>query len=185
MTYQGTRRKVFISHYKGDVGAVRNFIDKWAYGEKVFIPKELGVYDNEDFINSSDTAYVMSQIRKKYLKDSSVTIVLMGTCTHSRRYVDWEIKSSLQQGATTPNGLLGIVLPSLSQAPYLPERFGANYSKNEACYAEYHWAPSSKEQLGNWIETTHSARSTKTHLIQNSKDMWKYNRQCSIHSETH
>jgi len=69
MAYKGIRRKVFISHYKGDVTAVGNFIDKWAYEEEVFIPKQLGVYDDEDFINSTDTDYVMSQIRKKYLID--------------------------------------------------------------------------------------------------------------------
>jgi hypothetical protein len=31
MAYNGVRRKVFVSHYKGDVNAVGNFIDKWAY----------------------------------------------------------------------------------------------------------------------------------------------------------
>ena len=105
MTYLGIRRNVFVSQYKGDATAVQDFIDKWAYEEGVFIPKQLGVYDDEDFINSSDTAYVMQQIKKKYLNDSTVTIVLLGTCTHSRRYIDWEIKASLQQGEATPNGL--------------------------------------------------------------------------------
>ncbi len=119
MVYSGIRRKVFISHYKGDIDAVQAFLDKWADEERVFIPKQLGVYDDEDFINSTDTDYVMSQIKKKYLSDSTVTIVLLGTCTHSRRYVDWEIKSSLRRGSYTPNGLLGIVLPELSTAPHL------------------------------------------------------------------
>ena len=32
--------------------------------------------------------------------------------SHSRRYVDWEIKTSLRRGSYTPNGLLGIILPS-------------------------------------------------------------------------
>jgi hypothetical protein len=36
----------------------------------------------------------MSEIRRKYLGNASVTIVLIGSCTHSRRYVDWEIKLS-------------------------------------------------------------------------------------------
>lgn len=185
MTYSGIKRKVFVSHYKGDANAVGNFITKWAREEGVFIPKELGVYDSEDFINSTDTAYVMRQIREKYLQDSTVTIVLMGECTHSRRYIDWEIKSSLQQGTTTPNGLLGIVLPYLSEAPYLPERFAANYSNNVECYASYHWSPSTAEQLGRWIEEAYDARTAKPHLIKNSNDMWKYNHKCNIHEVTH
>ena len=82
MAYNGIRRKVFISHYGVDRTAVRSFIDKWS---NVFIAKELGVYDDEDFIDSNNGSYVMSQIRQKYLSDSTVTIVLLGTCTHSRR----------------------------------------------------------------------------------------------------
>ena len=82
MSYSGVRRKVFISHYGGDRDAARRFIDKWS---GVFIPKQLGIYTNEDFINSNNVDYVMSQIRSKYLGDSTVTIVLVGTCTHSRR----------------------------------------------------------------------------------------------------
>ncbi len=76
-------------------------------------PKYWVANDNYDFINSTDTDYVMKCIRENYLSDSTVTIVLIGSCTHSRRYVDWEIKSSLRQGQyTTPNGLIGILLPS-------------------------------------------------------------------------
>ena len=54
----------------------------------------------------------MAEIRRKYLLDSSVTILLIGSCTHSRRYVDWEIKSSLRRGMNVPSGLLAYVLPS-------------------------------------------------------------------------
>ena len=62
----------------------------------------------------------MNQIREKCLLDSTVTIVLLGKCTHSRRHVDWEIKSSLRQGASAPNGLIGIVLPSQGRGAFLP-----------------------------------------------------------------
>lgn len=176
MSYNGTRRKVFVSHYGADRDAVRNFIDKWS---DVFIAKELGVYDDEDFINSNDGDYIMSQIRSKYLSDSTVTLVIMGTCTHSRRYIDWEIKSSLRQGNYTPNGLLGIVLPSLSSAPYLPDRFSKNWKKDEECYAEYHWAPSSADQLGRWIDDAFNARASSSHLIENTQNMWSNNRKCN------
>lgn len=80
----------------------------------------------------------MTQIRNKYLKDSTVTIVLMGSCTHSRRYVDWEIKSSLRQGENIPNGLLGILLPSQNDSAYLPQRFEQNLTRYKVnCYAKY------------------------------------------------
>lgn len=55
---------------------------------------------NDDIINSTDTNYVMRRIRELYLKDSTVTIVLMGKYTYTRRYVDWEIQASLRNGET-------------------------------------------------------------------------------------
>lgn len=182
MAYNGVRRKVFISHYGVDRDAVRSFIDKWS---DVFIAKELGVYDNADFIDSNDGDYVMSRIRQDYLSDSTVTIVLMGTCTHSRRYIDWEIKSSLTQGSNTPNGLIGIVLSNVKEAPHIPERFAANFSKTEDCYAQYHWAPTSEEQLGRWIEEAFDSRTGKTDVIKNSQAMWSYNRKCENCGENH
>ncbi len=103
------------------------FIDQWATLEGVFTPKILDASDKDDFINSDNPEYVMSQIRKKYLGDSSITIVLTSKCTHSRRYIDWEIKSSLRQGTYTPNGLIGILLPSMGTTTHLPPRFKENW----------------------------------------------------------
>src|ERR1041385_7082142 len=105
--YSGIKRRVFVAHYGGDKTEVDQFIYLWGTREGVFNPLALGTFDNEDFIRSSNPEYVMSQIRNKYLGDASVTIVLLGRCTHSRRYVDWEIKASLRQGTDSlPNGLL-------------------------------------------------------------------------------
>lgn len=186
MTYSGTKRKVFVSFYQGDKSEVDKFIAKWSVQEGVFTAKVLGASDNDDFIDSDDTDYVMSQIRKKYLGDSSVTIVLMGACTHSRRYVDWEIKSSLTQGDTPPNGLLGILLPSQGDSAHLPPRFKENWEKEETnCYARYRSAPTSADQLGGWIEDAVAARTARANLITNSQAMMKYNAKCKVHEETH
>lgn len=182
----GEKRKVFISHYKGDKDEVEEFIKKFANEENVFIPKVLGANDNDDFINSTDTDYVMTQIRKKYLDDSTVTIILVGSCAHSRRYVDWELKSSLRQGSYTPNGVMGIILPSKGKNAYLPQRLEANWEEGHGnCYARYWVYPSTAKQLHDWIEDAFSARTSRAHLIKNSQDMMKYNRQCSVCNVTH
>jgi hypothetical protein len=186
MAYQGTKRRVFISHYKGDSDEVDAFIDYFVNEQGVFTPYMLGANDNDDFIDSTNTDYVMSQIRKKYLKDTTVTIILVGSCTHSRRYVDWEIKSSLTQGETFPNGLMGIILPSQSKSAYMPPRLEENWSKGHSnCYARYWIYPSSVEQLGNWIEDAYSARTSRANLIKNSQDMMKYNARCKVCGVTH
>ena len=182
----GVKRKVFISHYKGDKDEVEAFIEKFANEENVFIPKVLGANDNDDFIESTDTDYVMTQIRKKYLDDSTVTIVLVGSCTHGRRYIDWELKSSLRQGTYTPNGVMGIILPSKGKNAYLPPRLEANWGEGHGnCYARYLVYPSSAKQLHDWIEDAYDARTSRANLIKNSQEMMKYNRQCTVCNVTH
>lgn len=184
--YQDVRREVFVSFYQGNKTEVDNFINKWAAQETVFIPRALGISNNDDLINSDDPEYVMSQIRKKYLGNSTVTIVLLGRCTHSRRYVDWEIKTSLRQGDYTPNGLLGILLPSAGQAAHLPPRFQDNWDQNHSnCYARYYPYPTTAVQLREWIEDAFSARTKRASLINNSSDMMKYNSKCLVCGVTH
>lgn len=184
--YYGTKRNVFISFHQADRAEVDAFVARWATREGVFTPKILGASDNDDFINSADPDYVMSQIRAKYLGDSTVTIVLIGKCTHSRRYVDWEIKSSLRQGTYTPNGLLGILLPSAGGSAHLPTRFHENWHREETqCYARYRSAPTSVDELGGWIEDAFAARTARANFIQNTVDMMKYNAACKICGVTH
>ena len=181
-----TKHRVFISHYGGDHDEVNDFIDEFGNTEGIFMPRVLGANENYDLIDSTKTDYVMRQIRVKYLEDTTVTIVLIGSCTHSRRYVDWEIKSSLTQGSSTPNGLIGILLPSQGDSGNLPPRLRANWCKGHRnCYARYYVYPDTPSQLGDWIEDAFDARTSRAHLINNSKDMMKYNAKCEICKETH
>lgn len=178
------RRKCFISYCAGDTKEVEKFIND--FGD-VFIPKVIGITDKDDFIDSNDSGYVMSKIREKYLGDSSVTICLIGSCTHSRRYIDWELKATLRGGSYTPNGLIGIVLPSLGGSAHLPPRFKQNWNKEDSSkgYATYYSYPSSKEALRKWIEDAHSRRTSHTDFIVNTQSMHKNNRECTVHKETH
>lgn len=177
-----SRRKCFISYYRGDTLEVNRFLSD--FGE-AFIPKAIGVTDGDDFINSNDSDYVMNRIRAKYLGDSTVTILLLGACTHSRRYIDWELKATLRQGEYTPNGLIGITLPSVNGRTNLPPRFKENWSSDHARYALYRPYPQSRQQLKGWIEEAYGRRVSHAHRIVNSQEMFKYSRQCLVHSATH
>jgi hypothetical protein len=91
----------------------------------------------------------------------------------ARRYVDWEIQASLRHGETvTPNGLLGIVLPSVASNPIPPERLKINLpTKNKPeAYAQWYVYPSSKNSLVEMIEQAYIARTTKAHLIENPRE---------------
>lgn len=199
---QPVKRQVFISHFGDNKTEVDGFIYRWSTMEEVFTPKALGTFHNEDFINSNDTDYVMGEIRRKYLMDSSVTILLIGKCTHSRRYVDWELKSSLRRGLNVPNGLLAYVLPSAmppshnllgeipwtSRAwPHLPERLSDNWNYNnpEQCYARYFVAPNSAAELRQQIESAVADRTNRADLIRNDRIMMCNNGKCRVCGVTH
>ena len=197
------KRNVFISSFHADRSEVDRFIYRWALQEEVFTPKALCTFDNDDFINSTNTEYVMSEIRRKYIGDASVTIVLIGSCTHSRRYVDWEIKASLRQGDSLPNGLLAYVLPSAMPPaygalgvllerdkrtwPHLPERLAANwnYYQQQSSYARYFETPTHASDLRQQIENAFWDRTNRASLIKNDSLMMKYNGKCRICEITH
>jgi Thoeris protein ThsB, TIR-like domain len=96
------RHKCFLSYHSADATEVLDFVESF---DDVFIPKAIGVSDDDPFIDSYDTDYVMDHIRDKYLANSTVTIVLIGACTWSRKYVDWEVYSSLRRDSN--NRLIG------------------------------------------------------------------------------
>jgi len=175
------RHKVFISYHHDDQDRVNEFIDTFDYERRVFITRALGVGMADDIIDNTDTDYVMRRIRELYLKDSTVTIVLIGKCTWARRYVDWEIQASLRHGETvTPNGLLGIVLPSAGKKPTPPDRLYKNLKSenSDEGYAQWFWYPQRKDTLTNWIEDAFQARTSRANFIVNPRDRFKYNRTC-------
>lgn len=181
---KASRRKCFISYYAGDTAEVERFLADF---DGAFIAKVIGVTDADDFIDSSDSDYVMSRIREEYLGDSTVTICLIGSCTHSRRYVDWELKATLRQGSYTPNGLLGIILPYQGRSAHLPQRFEANYNADDQTkgYGRFMVYPNSVDVLKGWIEDCYNRRTTHAHYISNSQSMFTNNRKCLVHSEWH
>lgn len=173
------RRKCFISYHHADQYFVNKFIRDFDHEYDCFIARGLGEEMSADIIQSTDTSYIMRRIREKFLKGSTVTIVLLGECTWARRYVDWEIQASLRQGEyTVPNGLLGIKLPSYRGN--LPNRFRLNLRSpgQEDCYARHREYPESTSSLVQSIENAYQRRYTHRHLINNPRDRMSYNRQC-------
>ncbi len=85
-------------------------------------------------VRSDDHEYVAHRIREEHIVGSSLTIVLCGTETHKRKYVDWEIHSTLLH----KKALLGIILPTCSQTSngnlIVPDRF---YQNTQSGYAHY------------------------------------------------
>lgn len=156
-----TRHKCFLSYHRDDTDKV-----------EAFIPRVLGVTDEDDFIDSTDTDYVMDCIREKYLTDSTVTIVLIGNCTWARRYVDWGVYSTLRNDKSNRrSGLMAVTLPSGASDPArkLPARVDDNVINEKEGYARWWKYPSSVKDLRSCIEIAFNARSTLDHLIVNAR----------------
>jgi len=76
----------------------------------VFIPNSVKIGDIDP---SMSTDAVRAKIRDDYLRNSTVTVVLVGINTWQRKHVDWEISSSIRSTAlSSRSGLLGIILPT-------------------------------------------------------------------------
>jgi hypothetical protein len=187
------RRKVFVSyHHAQDQKYANEFRTFYGWND-TFLDRSL-----PDEIDSYDNDYIMSQIRQKHLKESTVTVVLIGRNTWSRKWVDWEIFSSLRPySGRTVNGLLGILLPEYTK---LPPRLEANYNVKNGYQVGYaillNWAdiapppmwrlmPNSslmklsierkKSKLTEYIEHAYNNR-TKTYLINNTEQRFKNNK---------
>jgi hypothetical protein len=78
-----TRHKCFVSFHRADQLAVVAFKGLFDDTHDTFIFR--GQEMPEDIIRSKDDNYVMSRIRERFLQDSTVTIVLVGSCTWSRK----------------------------------------------------------------------------------------------------
>lgn len=184
-TTEPIRRVVFISHSHLHESETKQFLKDF---QGVFSPRLIGARNQDDFIESADPDYVMRRIREKHIGVASVTIVLIGSCTHSRRYVDWEIKASLQQGKDRlPNGLLAIQLPSCPNGAFLPPRFAQNLRVNDHHgYARYYQYPRNPAELRRWIEEAIQARRTIADRISNPSDvMMTNNAKCRVCGVTH
>lgn len=171
------RRKCFVSYHAEDIDEVTGFVENFS---GVFIPKVIGVSDSDPLVNSGNTDYIMQQIRARYLTDSTVTIVMIGKCTWARKYVDWEIFSTLRNDATNGrSGLMAVNLPSAGKTWHrLPDRLDDNIRKDEPSYAKYYVPPTSEGALREWIEDAFTARTTRTHLIANSRARKVNNSSC-------
>ena len=105
--HQTPRHKVFVSFHHDDQICKDWFVT--LMGDDM-VDESVG---HGDIDNRLPADRMRQIIRDKFIRDASVTVVLIGPCTWQRKYVDWEIGSSLRKTDKNPRcGLLGILLPN-------------------------------------------------------------------------
>ena len=102
--------RVFISYHHENDQYYKNYLVNIGSQYKIFLNYSVDTGDISDYL--SDEA-IREKIRDEYLRDSTVTIVLVGLETKGRKHVDWEIYSSMIDGKVNKkSGILVANLPS-------------------------------------------------------------------------
>jgi len=171
------RHKVFVSyHHANQDQHYRNqFENLFTNVYDIMVTKSVQIGDINPNLN---TETIRRKIRDEYLRDSTVTVVLIGTETWKRKHVDWEIGSSIRDTTYNPrSGLLGIFLPTydLRNNDYNPHTIPPRLYDNVKCgYAKlYKWSSNHYEVQG-WIHEAFNRR--RNVLPDNSFPSFKDNR---------
>ena len=133
------RHRTFISfHHANDESYKKIF--ELRFGNRFGVVAPGAVQDGEIDPNCRPDT-IRRIIRDRYLRDTSVTVVLVGSETWKRKHVDWEISSSLRNTELNPrSGLLGILLPTHpnhDKGYYTPELIPPRLHDNIECgYSE-------------------------------------------------
>ncbi len=105
------RHKVFVSYHHARDQSYRDRFERlFAYDHDIMVSRSVQI---GDIPANLTTETVRQKIRDEYLRESTVTVVLIGAETWQRKHVDWEIASSIRHTEfNLRSGLLGILLPS-------------------------------------------------------------------------
>ncbi|WP_372013896.1 TIR domain-containing protein [Tistrella mobilis] len=158
------RRRIFVSyHHGGDQVYYDEFSRQFHDIHEIVTDNSL-----ERPIDSNNPEYVMRRIRENHIQGTSCTIVLVGRETHARKYVDWEIKATLDKR----HGLIGIQLPTAWGAACMPDRLADNVNSGYAVYGTWAEITASAAACQNMIE---AANARDKQLIANTRPLRQRN----------
>lgn len=155
------KHKVFVSYHHDNDQAYRDEFESILTDISVIKSVQMG-----DINENLKTDTIRQKIRDEYLKDSTVTVVLIGEETWKRKFVDWEIGSSLRHTQYNPrSGLLGIILPTYPRKSidkYNRYTIPPRLHDNIACgFANiYNWS-TNPDLIQDWIHEAFKQRLEK------------------------
>ncbi len=104
--------KVFISYHHKNDQCYKEELLRINERNKIF--EDISV-DTGDIDEGLSDEKIREKIRDEYLKNSTVTILLVGQETKKRKHIDWELYSSMYDGTVNKkSGILVVNLPSIN-----------------------------------------------------------------------
>ncbi len=156
-----SKHRVFISYHHDNDQCYKDRLVE-VLNHNSFIDCSVDTGDIDDSCLTDEEIRI--KIRDEYLRNTTVTIVLLGAETHKRKHVDWEISSSLRDSKlSSRSGLVGILLPSHPTYSWeemtkgnTQERFFDNYKSG---FAELiRWDKVNSSSLLSIIEKAYNKR---------------------------
>ena len=106
--------KAFVSYHHANDQGYKERLVEMARRHRVLVDRSVDTGDIDAHLSDQR---IRELIRDDYLRDSTVTIVLVGYETARRKHVDWEIYSSMFDGRINKkSGILAISLPGTSES---------------------------------------------------------------------
>ena len=103
--------KIFISYHHDNDQWAKDALIEWNNANQVFVDRSVDLGEISDSLSDEE---IRVKIRDEYLRDSTVTILLVGKETAKRKHVDWELYSSMRDSARNKkSGMIVILLPSI------------------------------------------------------------------------
>ena len=157
------RHKVFVSyHHENDQ----------KYKDRLIEEMSANIVDRSvedgDIDGSLKTVAIWEKIRDERMAGATVVLVLVGRHTWSRKFVDWEIGSALNQSRNNSRcGVLGILLPDHPNygtghcgPRLLPQRLAENLEGDDPYVRLYNWPGNgSLSIIRVWIHLAFQRRS--------------------------
>lgn len=163
-----TKRKTFVSYYHKDDQDSRTKFEN-LFGDLI-VSKSV---EDGDIDSDNSDEYIEKLIKKDYLSDTTVLVVLIGPKTKCRMHVDWEISGAISSRVGGNSGLIGILLPSHPDfgggkkynPENLPKRLAANL---ESGYAKlYDWTDD-RVKMQQYIDYAFKGKNETEKIINKS-----------------
>lgn len=110
--YGRIMHKVFISYHHYNDQEYKEYLLQMNKWNNIFLNHSVDTGNIDDDLPAQTIRLL---IRDHYLRDSTVTILLVGTETKYRKHIDWELYSSMIDGSVNKrSGILVINLPTIN-----------------------------------------------------------------------
>jgi hypothetical protein len=139
------RRVFFTFHYQRDIMRVNVVRNHWLTKQDA---QSAGYWDHslwEETKKQGDDA--IKKLIDEGLTGTSVTTILIGQETAGRKWVDYEIKRSVERG----NGIIGIYIHKIKKTDGSTDRQGRN--PLASIYTTYDWITNNGyDNFADWVE---------------------------------